>query len=36
MLINAEFRRLVIQAIGYEKICQELEAVAINNWREYT
>ena len=33
---NAEMRRLLIQVIGYEKICQQLEAVELNRWREYT
>ena len=33
---NAEFRRLVIQVIGYEKICRELKAIELDTWREYT
>ena len=33
---NAEMRRLLIQVIGYEKICQELEAIELDKWREYT
>ena len=33
---NAEVRRLLIQVIGYERICQELEATQIDDWREYT
>lgn len=33
---NAELRRLLIQVIGYEKICFELEAVELDNWREYS
>ena len=33
---NAEFRRLVIQVIGYARICEELAAIEIDNWREYT
>jgi len=33
---NAEVRRVLIQQIGYERICQELTAQAIDTWREYT
>jgi leucine-rich repeat protein SHOC2 len=33
---NAEVRRLVIKQIGYERMCQELDAIAIDSWREYT
>ncbi|MEP0840107.1 leucine-rich repeat domain-containing protein [Coleofasciculus sp. FACHB-64] len=33
---NAEVRRVLIQQIGYERICQELAAQAIDTWREYT
>jgi leucine-rich repeat protein SHOC2 len=33
---NAEIRRLLIQQIGYNRICQELDAIKIDNWREYT
>ena len=33
---NAEMRRLLIEIIGYEKICEELEAIELDNWREYT
>jgi leucine-rich repeat protein SHOC2 len=33
---NVEVRRLLIQHIGYERICQELNAIEIDNWREYT
>jgi leucine-rich repeat protein SHOC2 len=33
---NAGLRRLLIQQIGYERICQELAAIEINTWREYT
>ncbi len=32
---NAELKRALIQGIGYDKICQELQAVVINTWREY-
>ncbi|MDJ0724885.1 MAG: hypothetical protein QNJ38_07220 [Prochloraceae cyanobacterium] len=32
---NAELRRVLIQNIGYEKICQELAATTLNTWREY-
>jgi len=33
---NAELRRLLIQVIGYEKICQELKAIDLDIWREYS
>ncbi|MEP0755719.1 hypothetical protein NDA03_26410 [Trichocoleus sp. Lan] len=33
---NAEFRRVLIQGIGYERIVQDLEAVEIDTWREYS
>lgn len=33
---NAEIRRMLIQQVGYERICQELKAKEIDNWREYT
>ncbi len=33
---NAEVRRVLIEQIGYERICQELNINEINNWREYT
>jgi leucine-rich repeat protein SHOC2 len=33
---NAELRRRLIQQIGYERICQELDAIEIDSWREYT
>ena len=33
---NAERRRLLIQVIGYERICQELQATELDTWREYT
>jgi hypothetical protein len=33
---NAEVRRVLIQQIGYERICQELAAQTIDTWREYT
>ncbi|MEG4105264.1 leucine-rich repeat domain-containing protein [Microcoleus sp. S13_C5] len=32
---NAEFRRLLIQGIGYERIIQELSATQIDIWQEY-
>jgi hypothetical protein len=32
---NAEVRRTLIEQIGYEKICNKLNAVAIDSWREY-
>ncbi|MGL5060524.1 MAG: DUF6745 domain-containing protein [Microcoleus sp.] len=33
---NAELRRVLIQAIGYQKICQELQAIELDSHREYT
>jgi leucine-rich repeat protein SHOC2 len=33
---NAELRQRLIQQIGYERICQELEAIQLDSWREYT
>ncbi|MBD1903832.1 leucine-rich repeat domain-containing protein [Trichocoleus sp. DQ-A3] len=33
---NAEVRRVLIQQIGYERICQKLAAQAMDTWREYT
>jgi hypothetical protein len=32
---NSELRRVLIENIGYEKICQELEAKKLSAWREY-
>jgi hypothetical protein len=32
---NAELRRLLIQHIGYERLCQEVEAKVLDQWREY-
>jgi hypothetical protein len=33
---NAEVRRVLIGAIGYPKICQELQAIELDTWQEYT
>ncbi len=33
---NAELRRVLIQGIGYARICQELQAVELDSWQEYT
>ncbi|MBV6626736.1 MAG: hypothetical protein KI793_27995 [Rivularia sp. (in: Bacteria)] len=33
---NAELRRVLIQAIGYDKICRELGAIELDSWNEYT
>jgi hypothetical protein len=33
---NTTLRRVLIQAIGYEKIAQDLQAIAIDSWQEYT
>ena len=32
---NAELRRVLIQGIGYDRICQELEANSLDTWQEY-
>lgn len=33
---NTVLRRLLIQVLGYEKICQDLEAKKLDSWREYS
>jgi leucine-rich repeat protein SHOC2 len=33
---NAELRRILVQRIGYEKVCEELRPVTIDTWREYS
>jgi hypothetical protein len=33
---NAEIRRVLIEQVGYEKICEELNAIDLDTWREYT
>ena len=33
---NIEIRQRLIQQIGYERICQELDAEELDSWREYT
>jgi hypothetical protein len=33
---NAGIRRVLIQQIGYDRICQELDAIDLDTWREYT
>jgi Leucine-rich repeat (LRR) protein len=33
---NAEIRRLLIQQIGYDRICEELQTIELDSWREYT
>jgi leucine-rich repeat protein SHOC2 len=33
---NAEIRRTLIEHIGYEKICDDLNAITLDIWREYT
>ena len=33
---NAELRRVLIQGIGYERICEELNASEVDSWQEYT
>jgi leucine-rich repeat protein SHOC2 len=33
---NSEIRRVLIDRVGYEKICEELNTETIDIWREYT
>jgi leucine-rich repeat protein SHOC2 len=33
---NAEIRRTLIEYIGYEKICDDLNTITLDIWREYT
>jgi hypothetical protein len=33
---NAELKRVLIQGIGYDRICQELAAIELDSWQEYT
>ncbi|MBD2043210.1 LamG domain-containing protein [Microcoleus sp. FACHB-672] len=33
---NAEVRRLLVQEIGYSRILQELQAIEVDSWNEYT
>lgn len=33
---NAELRRVLIQGIGYERICKELQVNEMDSWQEYT
>jgi Leucine Rich repeats (2 copies) len=33
---NAGLKRILIQGIGYDRICQELEAIELDTWQEYT
>ncbi|MGK7898059.1 MAG: DUF6745 domain-containing protein [Xenococcus sp. (in: cyanobacteria)] len=33
---NAELRRVLIQGIGYGRLCAELAATELDSWREYT
>lgn len=34
--LNAEIRRILIQGIGYAKLCQAFNSVVIDTWGEYT
>jgi leucine-rich repeat protein SHOC2 len=34
--LNAEIRQTLIDRVGYEKICSELNAVILDSWQEYT
>jgi leucine-rich repeat protein SHOC2 len=33
---NAEIRRVIIEQVGYEKICAELNTIILDTWREYS
>ena len=33
---NAELRRVLIQSIGYARICTELQAIELDSWAEYS
>ena len=33
---NTEIRRVLIEQLGYEKICEKLNSVNLDTWREYT
>jgi leucine-rich repeat protein SHOC2 len=33
---NTEIKRILIEQLGYEKICAELNSITLDTWREYT
>ncbi|MDV2996057.1 MAG: hypothetical protein N4J56_005711 [Chroococcidiopsis sp. SAG 2025] len=33
---DAELRQVLIQGIGYTRMCQELDAIQLDTWQEYT
>jgi leucine-rich repeat protein SHOC2 len=33
---NSEIRRILIEQVGYEKICEDLGAIILDSWREYS
>ncbi|WP_232432188.1 DUF6745 domain-containing protein [Chamaesiphon minutus] len=33
---NAEIRRALVEQLGYERICNELDTITLDTWREYT
>ncbi|NJL23681.1 MAG: leucine-rich repeat domain-containing protein [Leptolyngbyaceae cyanobacterium SM1_3_5] len=33
---NAEVRKVLIEKIGYDRICQELKPLELDSWHEYT
>ena len=33
---NAELRRVLIQGIGYDRLCQELRATELDSWQDYS
>ncbi|AFZ36088.1 leucine-rich repeat-containing protein [Stanieria cyanosphaera PCC 7437] len=32
---NSELRRILLQEIGYGRLCEELQAIELDSWREY-
>jgi hypothetical protein len=32
---NAELKRILIQGIGYDRICQEFKAIELDRWQQY-
>ncbi len=33
---NIEIRQVLIDRLGYDRLCQDLQAIALDTWREYT
>ncbi len=34
--VNSTIRQILIERLGYEKVCQDLNAFTVDSWREYT